>query len=45
MKKQTGVEVHWRDVYNRATPKGDQVIDMIEEENAIAGKNKTAAAK
>ena len=42
IKKETQVEVHWRDVYNRAVPKGGQVIDMVEEENTIGGRKKAA---
>jgi hypothetical protein len=34
---ETGVEVAWRDVYNRAVPKGGQIFDQIELENTTGG--------
>ena len=45
VKAETGVEVHWRDVYKRAVPKGGQVIDMVEEENTIGGRKRNADDK
>jgi hypothetical protein len=46
IKEETKVEVHWRDVYNRAVPKGGQVIDTVETENTIGGRPPvTGAAK
>ena len=45
VKAETGVEVHWRDVYNRALPQGGQVIDTIEEENTVGGRKRPAEQK
>ena len=38
IKTESGVEVHWRDVYNRAVPKGGQLFDQVEEENTVGGR-------
>lgn len=45
IKELTGVEVAWRDVYNRAVPKGGQILDMMEAANDIAGEEQPGQQK
>jgi lambda family phage portal protein len=45
IKDETGVDVAWRDVYNRAVPKGGQILDMMEAPNKIAGEDQQQPQK
>jgi len=39
VKAETGVDVHWRDIANRAVPKGAQVMDFVEQVNKVGGED------
>lgn len=38
IKEQTEIEVHYTEVMHRAVPKGSQIIDQREDENAVGGR-------